>query len=724
MTKNNKNLLKKIEKLEKLLLQQSYRFTEVNKLLKLCKSLSKRQNPKNLERIVIERWREWRKISAEMFRKRERKESRGVYKRAQKAFHLAKRPKGIDLVKFIVTNITPKFIPSSIKFVTKKRTYTKPFSVKRLRKWKVKKVYARMGSSVEVEAIKRWTNINVSSGKKFLDKLNTKRTGMFHVNNTFNYVNFFQTYRRSTAAMGIDFEKRKKKLKLNSKQKNKYKKLKALRIKLLSKVPHSALIPPGRYSKPNTNLTDKQKWLENRYLWLKRKSSRRRRFRIDFLKTVLGTQFLMAHKTSQKKARRARQYRKEFKIRSWDVLNHFSSSRHKWAKRFQGDQKRAWFYTNVVIPKRVPYYFQRNVARAEYPFNKFKEHWSTRARYPWLHSLISKRVLYSGFLTSERRELKWSQKFNWTPFLRNKRPVYEKKNKLYYQRKRLLRARSNRSSIRTKKKARIKQVLQRTTLPFYGHLRVKQFNKIKEKARKKKSTLLSREDIQLGYLERRLDVIVYRLNLAPNIFWARKLIQDGSIYVSASSKMAPTGQTKEFEKMYAHYKHNAYPLKLRDPQSLYKKTPWNNSFTKGFKIPFGKDFVVENNTLVKRESLPQDDQNYKLISTKLKFLLEPLRNINYLTSPGDVILCAPGALNNQYKSNKVLWQKPVPTHLLSYSNLTETQTKFRPRSNSLGVFARPTDKTTNIGVVLFDPTFTDLHRRDRIQRSFLRWMSL
>jgi hypothetical protein len=37
--------------------------------------------------------------------------------------------------------------------------------------------------------------------------------------------------------------------------------------------------------------------------------------------------------------------------------------------------------------------------------------------------------------------------------------------------------------------------------------------------------------------------------------------------------MAPTGQTKEFEKMYAHYKHNAYPLKLRDPQSLYKKKP-------------------------------------------------------------------------------------------------------------------------------------------------------
>jgi hypothetical protein len=66
-------------------------------------------------------------------------------------------------------------------------------------------------------------------------------------------VDFFQTYTRSTAAKGIDFEKRKKKLKLNSKQKRKYKKLKTLRIKLLSKVPHSALLPPKRYSTPNTN---------------------------------------------------------------------------------------------------------------------------------------------------------------------------------------------------------------------------------------------------------------------------------------------------------------------------------------------------------------------------------------------------------------------------------------------------------------------------------------
>jgi hypothetical protein len=77
--------------------------------------------------------------------------------------------------------------------------------------------------------------------------------------------------------------------------------------------------------------------------------------------------------------------------------------------------------------------------------------------------------------------------------------------------------------------------------------------------------------------------------------------------------------------MYANYKQNAYPLKLRDPQNLYKKT----------------------------QLVSYTNYDYQKMA-KLKFLLEPLRNIDYLTKPGDVILCAPGSLINQYKTNKNL----------------------------------------------------------------------
>jgi ribosomal protein S4 len=71
--------------------------------------------------------------------------------------------------------------------------------------------------------------------------------------------------------------------------------------------------------------------------------------------------------------------------------------------------------------------------------------------------------------------------------------------------------------IKSKFKARIKQILTTTTLPSYGNLRLKQFAKITKKAYNKKSTLLSSDENQLSNLELRLDVVVLRLNLAPNI---------------------------------------------------------------------------------------------------------------------------------------------------------------------------------------------------------------
>jgi ribosomal protein S4 len=72
--------------------------------------------------------------------------------------------------------------------------------------------------------------------------------------------------------------------------------------------------------------------------------------------------------------------------------------------------------------------------------------------------------------------------------------------------------------IRKKKSARIKKVLSKTILPFYGHLSEKQLVAIKKKVQRKKTEGLSRDDLLLGHFERRLDVVVYRLNLAPNIF--------------------------------------------------------------------------------------------------------------------------------------------------------------------------------------------------------------
>lgn len=587
-------------------------------------------------------------------------------------------------------------IPRHIRHNFWKTKTLPPIPQPKLRRRKFHRSRIMIAHIVYMHAIRRWTEMNKKSSNKFSSFLEEDHPNyMTDFALRENLVTYHSSYHNIVGS-----NKSKKKLILKKTLKTKYNKLKQLRISVLSKLPKIVFKPLGKYTKAYTKLTPKQEWIANQITWWNMKRSTKKTFGIDFFKTMLGQRFLLAYRP--KYQLQFRNYRPNWIkiVTSW---NYMRLSRRVTARKMQSISKRAWFYTNHTFPKRVPYYFQKNTVTKVYPFNRFKPNWRVRPNSPWITSLVSKRNLYSGFLTSERREFKWLQKFSWIPQLRNKWDKFQKKNKLYYYRHRLLYDRQLRHVVHTDKKARIKQILAKSTLPFYGHLRLKQFARLKEKAQIKKTRFLSREDIHLGSVERRLDVVVYRLNLAPNIMWARRLIQDGSIYVSASG----ANQAKSFEKMYADYKQNTYPLKLRDPQNLYKKTLWQI-----YDLPA-------------RMRIDKSKKNpIRTRHVKLKFLLEPLRNINYLTQPGDVILCAPGALHNQYKTNKVLWQKPIPTHLLTYSNLTETKTAFKSRSNAFQPYSRKEQTSTNVGVVLHYPTFRDLHPTDRIQKSFMRWMAL
>lgn len=557
-----------------------------------------------------------------------------------------------------------------------------------------RKKFVLAADSTYIRKIKRWTKISEKKAKVFMSYLTKKRRSRRRA--------VFGTYRAQYHWRGYRIiEKTYKSLKLNKIQQKKYKKLKLLKKALFSKIPKRAFKPANKFRGGYGYLTKKQGWVAKMLSWVKTKRRNKEGFGVDFLKTIIGQQFLNLYKRKKKPWHSAWLVRVRRNSEKGVRRDHYRSkikSINNWARKVQGQNRRAWFYSNAAIPKSLPYYFQKNTVSAVYPYNKFVDVRFRRRHNPWLSSLISKRVLFNGFLATERNELKWQKKYSWTPFLRNKISVRYKKNKVYFFRQRLLYDRDQRESLKAKKKARIKQILEKTTLPFYGSLRPKQFKQITKKARIKKSTLLSREDIQLSYLELRLDVVVHRLNLAPNILWARRLIQDGSIYVSPANVFGTctTGNknAKDFDKMYAHFKQHAYPLKLRDPLNLYKKT------------------------LIKRYKFAY------IRRSKWKFLLEPLRNINYLTKPGDVILCAPGALINKYKSNPIFWQKPTPSHLLSFSNLNDVKNTFLQRSNAFAPIARKDQPHAEVGVVLFNPRISDLHSTDRIQRSFLRWISL
>jgi hypothetical protein len=163
-------------------------------------------------------------------------------------------------------------------------------------------------------------------------------------------------------------------------------------------------------------------------------------------------------------------------------------------------------------------------------------------------------------------------------------------------------------------------------LPFYGHISEKQFNKIVKKNRYVKSPTQNKLDSLFSNFERRLDVVVFRLNLAPNIMWARRMIQSGNIFISSRDN------SKIFDGIQG-LKKNSFPLKLRDPKNLYT----NNRF--------------------------------KYFAKKYKKFIAPVKNPNYLLNVGDMIQCSRMSLmQGMSKTSKYLFKKPIPKHLLSVNS--------------------------------------------------------
>jgi ribosomal protein S4 len=129
---------------------------------------------------------------------------------------------------------------------------------------------------------------------------------------------------------------------------------------------------------------------------------------------------------------------------------------------------------------------------------------------------LFKRALYSGFGEDYRKENKF-QILKLKKYLRSKNPRQEKRNRLYTRANFLLDNFRQRYRIRRGKLKRIKQLACKILHPFYGHLRLQQIKSIIKKSKKIKSKTLTNTEVILSHFEKRLDVVVYRINLAPSI---------------------------------------------------------------------------------------------------------------------------------------------------------------------------------------------------------------
>jgi len=344
--------------------------------------------------------------------------------------------------------------------------------------------------------------------------------------------------------------------------------------------------------------------------------------------------------------------------------------------------RQGWWYENLIQKRKKPGSVKR--FSLDRPRTAFQNNWKQQKREPWKDALLFKRALYSGYGEVVRKENKF-RPLKMRFYLRYKNPRHEKRNRLYQRNTKLLANFRQRNRIRADKAARIKQIAGKILRPFYGHLRFKQMTKLVKKSRRLKSKFISRNEILLNHLENRLDVVVYRLNYAPTILWARRLIWGGSIFVTNLKK------TRFWDLMYSSLKKFAFPLKLRDPKKLYSKTLWKP-----------------------HRQLAQ-----------YKFLGEPQKKISYLVQPEDIIQCAGGISINHFKNDPILLQKPIPSHLLTMPK-DEAFWVMRLQQFQHDSFQEWEQVTNPVksAVFLHPAQFDDLGAHDRVQESFFRWAIL
>lgn len=91
----------------------------------------------------------------------------------------------------------------------------------------------------------------------------------------------------------------------------------------------------------------------------------------------------------------------------------------------------------------------------------------------------------------------------------------------------------------------------------YGRINERQFKNIFQVAQKMKGN--TGENF-IGLLERRLDAIVYRMNIAPTIFSARQIVSHGHIKVNGKRVNIPSQRLKDGDVIELHENAKQIPL--------------------------------------------------------------------------------------------------------------------------------------------------------------------
>ena len=105
---------------------------------------------------------------------------------------------------------------------------------------------------------------------------------------------------------------------------------------------------------------------------------------------------------------------------------------------------------------------------------------------------------------------------------------------------------------------------------YYGNINEKQFRRIYAEA------VLARGDTSeqlIGLLERRLDIVVYRMLFVPTVFAARQLISHGHVMVNGRRVNIPSYRLREGDAVEVRQKSKQHPVVLEAIQTPERDVP-------------------------------------------------------------------------------------------------------------------------------------------------------
>ena len=105
---------------------------------------------------------------------------------------------------------------------------------------------------------------------------------------------------------------------------------------------------------------------------------------------------------------------------------------------------------------------------------------------------------------------------------------------------------------------------------YYGEITEKQFRRIYAEAVRRRGDT---GENMVGLLERRLDMVIYRMLFAPTIFAARQIVNHGHMHVNGRRVTIPSYRVSEGDVIEVREKSRQHPLILESVQHPDRELP-------------------------------------------------------------------------------------------------------------------------------------------------------